>query len=64
MDLPGLIGLPGLPGLQLNAEPVPLEDLPITVHELLENTEWRFEVAYGDRVDVKVRGVVSSVDCG
>ncbi len=55
MSLPGLSGLSGLPGLQLNAEPVLVEEQPAAVHDLPENTEWRFEVAFGESVDVKVR---------
>jgi hypothetical protein len=51
MSLPGL----GLPGLGL-AEPdeVPLVETT-TEHELAEGSEWRFEVAFGKHVTVKVR---------
>lgn len=42
-----------LPGLQLSA-PVESVSLPI-IHELKEGSEWRFEVAFGSKVDVKVR---------
>ena len=41
-----------LPGLQLNA--LPIEEKALIVHELSPSTEWRFEVAFGDTVDVKV----------
>jgi len=51
MSLPGL----GLPGLGL-AEPdeAPLVETT-TEHELAEGSEWRFEVAFGKHVTVKVR---------
>ena len=41
-----------LPGLEL---PAPVETVtePI-VHELKEQTEWRFEVAFGTKVEVRV----------
>ena len=42
-----------LPGLELSA-PVETAVTP-TVHELKEQTEWRFEVAFGTRVEVRVR---------
>ena len=42
-----------LPGLDL---PAPVETVVTpTVHELKEQTEWRFEVAFGTRVEVRVR---------
>ena len=41
-----------LPGLDLSA-PVETVVTP-TVHELKEQTEWRFEVAYGTKVEVRV----------
>ena len=41
-----------LPGLQLNA--LPIEEKALVVHELSPSTEWRFEVAFGDTIDVKV----------
>ena len=41
-----------LPGLQLSA-PVETQVVP-TVHDLTEGTEWRFEVAFGTRVEVRV----------
>ncbi len=42
-----------LPGLQIST-PVEVEATPI-IHELKEGTEWRFEVAFGLKVEVKVR---------
>lgn len=42
-----------LPGLDLSA---PDETVVTpTVHELKEKTEWRFEVAFGTKVEVRVR---------
>lgn len=41
-----------LPGLDLSA-PVKTFATP-TVHELKEQTEWRFEVAFGTKVEVRV----------
>lgn len=41
-----------LPGLELSA-PVETHVTP-TVHELKEQTEWRFEVAFGTKVEVRV----------
>ena len=43
-----------LPGLQVSSTPVEVEATP-TIHELKEGTEWRFEVAFGSKVEVKVR---------
>ena len=40
-----------LPGLQLTA---PVEVAAPTVHELQKGSEWRFEVAFGNNVEVKV----------
>lgn len=42
-----------LPGLDLSA-PDEIVVTP-TVHELKEQTEWRFEVAFGTKVEVRVR---------
>ena len=42
-----------LPGLELSA-PVETTVTP-TVHELKEQTEWRFEVAFGTKLEVRVR---------
>ena len=42
-----------LPGLQISSTPVEIEAAP-TIHELKEGTEWRFEVAFGSKVEVKV----------
>lgn len=41
-----------LPGLDLSA-PVETVATP-TVHELKEQTEWRFEVSFGTKVEVRV----------
>ncbi|KAL9045176.1 MAG: hypothetical protein Q9214_001746 [Letrouitia sp. 1 TL-2023] len=41
-----------LPGLQLSA-PVESVSIPV-IHELREGSEWRFEVAFGSKVDVKL----------
>lgn len=41
-----------LPGLQLNS--IPVEEKTSAVHELSSGTEWRFEVAFGEDVEVKV----------
>ncbi|MCJ1354788.1 MAG: Cleavage polyadenylation factor subunit clp1 [Icmadophila ericetorum] len=41
-----------LPGLQLNS--IPVEEKTLVIHVLSENTEWRFEVAYGENVQVKL----------
>lgn len=42
-----------LPGLDLSA---PVEKLMLpTIYELKEGSEWRFEVAFGSRIEVKVR---------
>lgn len=41
-----------LPGLQLEA-PVESGSTP-TIHDIKENSEWRFEVAFGSKVEVKV----------
>lgn len=41
-----------LPGLQLNTPSEPVS-API-IHEIKENTEWRFEVAFGSKIEVKV----------
>ena len=41
-----------LPGLHISP-PTEVEALP-TIHELKEGTEWRFEVAFGSKVEVKV----------
>ena len=43
-----------LPGLQISSTPLEVEVVP-TIHELKEGTEWRFEVAFGSKVEVKVR---------
>ena len=41
-----------LPGLELSA-PVEATLVP-TIQELKEGTEWRFEVAFGTKVEVRV----------
>ena len=44
-----------LPGLNLDALTVPLEEEKSSVvHELSANTEWRFEVAFDQAIEVKV----------
>ena len=43
-----------LPGLQLEA-PVQSISEP-TIHDIKENSEWRFEVPFGSKVEVKVGG--------
>ena len=45
-----------LPGLNV-ATPVE-EAVAISVIELKENTEWRFEVAFGTKVEVKARTIL------
>ena len=41
-----------LPGLQLSA---PVENvIAPTVHELKEGVEWRFEVAFGTKIELRV----------
>lgn len=41
-----------LPGLELS---VPVETTRVpTIQELKEGTEWRFEVAFGTKVEVRV----------
>lgn len=54
VTLPGSAHTPkmSLPGLDLSA-PVETVATP-TVHELKEQTEWRFEVAFGTKVEVRV----------
>ncbi|MCJ1250323.1 Cleavage polyadenylation factor subunit clp1 [Trapelia coarctata] len=41
-----------LPGLQLNS--VPVVEKTSTVHDLSAGTEWRFEAAFGENVEVKL----------
>lgn len=48
------VGKMSLPGLQLEA-PVEPGSTP-TIHDIKENSEWRFEVAFGSKVEVKVGG--------
>jgi len=43
-----------LPGLDLLSAPVEKPPTLPTVHELKEGSEWRFEVAFGTQVEVKV----------
>ena len=48
-----------LPGLELSA---PVETaVTLTVHELKEQTEWRFEVAFGTKLEVRVRSPYLSI---
>ena len=42
-----------LPGLHVATAPVREEESPV-IQELPINSEWRFEVAFGDKVIVKV----------
>ena len=42
-----------LPGLGLSVVPE-AQSCPLVVHELKEGAEWRFEVAFGTNVEVKV----------
>ena len=42
-----------LPGLQVS-EPAEIVKSPV-VHDLKAETEWRFEVAFGSKIEVKVR---------
>lgn len=42
-----------LPGLQLAAPVEPV--INTSVYELPEASEWRFEVAFGSKVEIKVR---------
>ena len=53
-----------LPGLGL-AAPQEVANQLSTAHELAEGTEWRFEVAFGSVVEVKVcaeRQLLKSID--
>ena len=50
------MALPGL-GLAVSLEP---ESQPSTIHELEEGTEWRFEIAFGLEIEVKVGQDISS----
>ena len=44
-----------LPGLQLSG---PVENVVApTVHDLREGIEWRFEVAFGTKIEVRVRSL-------
>lgn len=44
-----------LPGLNLDAIKVPLqEEKQVILHELKAGSEWRFEVAFDQSVEVKV----------
>jgi hypothetical protein len=44
-----------LPGLNFDALKVPLqEEKQASVYELKPNTEWRFEVAFDQTIEVKV----------
>lgn len=55
VTIPGQVDISkmSLPGLDISA-PVETVVSP-TVHELKEQTEWRFEVAFGSKVEVRVR---------
>lgn len=41
-----------LPGLQLSTPSEPISTQ--IIHDIKENTEWRFEVAFGSKIEVKV----------
>lgn len=43
-----------LPGLQISTPVVATVAAPI-VHDLEANTEWRFEVAFGGKIEIKAR---------
>ena len=47
-----------IPGLGLAAQPARLQattfSTAVTVHDLNPNSEWRFEVAIGESIDLKV----------
>ena len=47
-----------IPGLGLAAQPARLQattfSTAVTVHDLKPNSEWRFEVAIGESIDLKV----------
>ena len=44
-----------LPGLQLSEPKQNVATSITTVYEIKEGTEWRFEVAFGSEIKVKVR---------
>ena len=52
-----------LPGLGL-AAPQEVTTQPATIHELGEGTEWRFEVAYGANIEIKVIAEQQCQDAG
>ena len=43
-----------LPGLQLNISSAVEEEKYSITHELQPGSEWRFEAAFGEAVDIKV----------
>jgi hypothetical protein len=45
---------PGLNLVEPSTDPV-AEEQPVTEHRLSPNSKWRFEVAYGLSVEVKIR---------
>ena len=47
-----VLNMSTLPGLQLNTPSEPVSTS--TIHEIKENAEWRFEVAFGSKIEVKV----------
>ncbi|KAL3427221.1 hypothetical protein PVAG01_00730 [Phlyctema vagabunda] len=54
------MSIPGIPGLGQAPPVATLSSAPITaattaVHELLPNSEWRFEVAIGQSIELKAR---------
>ena len=51
-----------LPGLNLDALTVPLqEERSSVIHELAAGTEWRFEVAFDQSIDVKVGTIQNAI---
>jgi hypothetical protein len=57
MSLPGL----GLPGLGLEEQSEQPQTTETTQHELSSGSEWRFEVAFGKFVKVRVGFAVTPV---
>lgn len=53
LSLPRDVDKMSLPGLGL-AAPQEVTTQPSTIHDLGEGTEWRFEVAFGASIEIKV----------
>ena len=53
-----------LPGLSLSSNvSVPVvPERPTAIHELQANSEWRFEVAFGENVEVKVDSLIYALN--